>query len=297
MSPPASQVQDPQAKKSRNPGGSKTNGKEVSEFPMPTRSEIQALLDSASEEWPKEEAERMDWMRKKMVDCMAMLSYICTALPQPGLLNAEAVEEPVKPGKEDVEVEMDEIRQQQLTGQFTLTTTKSNPAFNPRPKPGGERVDCATLAIDLLNRKFGVSIDGTDVIDAFQPNNTMICVRTRLGGHDSGYGKLVRAIYKPPTDREMNLFVNFAVTKKRSQMLYHLREMKRKFPGEVNKIYTDHRGVISCRVREGSPKVRLTYFRQGNDRESSPTTLFQFEAIREYLAKSTKSSGKSVKSV
>ena len=124
----------------RSPGGSKTNGREVSSFPMPPQGDIQALLGSLSEEWPSDEAERMVWMRDKLIECMTMLSYVCSADPQPNRLNAEAIESPVKPGKEDVEVEMDELRQQQLAGKFVLSTSKSNPAFNPRPKSGGEKV-------------------------------------------------------------------------------------------------------------------------------------------------------------
>ena len=293
MSPPASQPEDLSPRKSPSPRGSKTNGKEVSSFDPPTESDIQALLDSLKEGWPSDEAERMDWMRGKLIECATMLSCVHSARPQPNLLNADTIESPVKSGKEDVEVEMDELRQQQLAGKFVLTTSKSNPAFSPRPKSsGGERVDCAKLAIDLLNRKFGLSMDQEDVIDAFQPNDTMMYVQMRLGGRNSGYGKLVGALYKPPTDREMNLFCNFAVTKKRSQLLFHLREMKRL--GEVNKIYTDHRGVISCRVKEGSSKIRLTYFRQGNN-EEPPTTLFTSQDLKEYLAKSSKSPVNSAK--
>ena len=59
-------------------------------------------------------------------------------------------------------------------------------------------------------------------------------------------------------DKGVPLYINFQLTKRRSAILFHLRNLKRE--GKIAKFYSDEGGSIALRTREGSPKVKLTNF-------------------------------------
>ena len=58
--------------------------------------------------------------------------------------------------------------------------------------------------------------------------------------------------------QDVPLFLNFQLTKRRSTILFHLRNLKRE--GKIFKYYSDENGSISLRVKEGGAKVKLTSY-------------------------------------
>ena len=56
----------------------------------------------------------------------------------------------------------------------------------------------------------------------------------------------------------MNVFFNFMLTKKRNNLLYNVRELKRKEESKIKKFYTDENGTITVLTAEGE-KERITF--------------------------------------
>ena len=84
----------------------------------------------------------------------------------------------------------------------------------------------------------------------------------------SGYRLLVDRIKSGKGKQEVPLFVNFQMTKRRSTILFHCRTLKRE--GKILKYYSDENGSISVRIKEGSPKIRLTNFQVKKGVPGSP---------------------------
>ena len=69
-------------------------------------------------------------------------------------------------------------------------------------------------------------------------------------------------------NKDIPVYVNFHLTKRRSSILFHLRILKRE--GKIVKFFSDEGGAIAMRVREGANKIRLTNFPVERNKPGSP---------------------------
>ena len=84
----------------------------------------------------------------------------------------------------------------------------------------------------------------------------------------SGFKLLVDRIKSGKGKAEVPLFINFQMTKRRSTILFHLRNLKRE--GKIAKYYSDESGSISLRVKEGGAKIKLTNYQLKKGVPGSP---------------------------
>ena len=81
-------------------------------------------------------------------------------------------------------------------------------------------------------------------------------------------------------EKDVPIYVNFQLTRRRSSILYHLRNLKRE--GRISKFYSDESGSISLRVKDGVPKIKLTNFPTNKNVPGSPLrTVMDREEIVE----------------
>ena len=78
--------------------------------------------------------------------------------------------------------------------------------------------------------------------------------------------------------KDMPLYINIQLTRRRSTILYLLRNLKRE--GKIQKFYSDENGSIALRVRDGVPKIKLTNFPTARNTPGSPlSTVLDREEI------------------
>ena len=75
-----------------------------------------------------------------------------------------------------------------------------------------------------------------------------------------------------------NVFLNFHLTRRRSNLLYKIRQMKKE--GKIAKFYSDENGqltIMAKKKEDGGVKQKITYYTQ--NRNSSPKTLHEEEMV------------------
>ena len=90
------------------------------------------------------------------------------------------------------------------------------------------------------------------------PNSTLV-LRIWKRTEESAWTQLISAI-KTGGNKAMNLYLNFHLTHRRSQLVYHLRQHKKN--GVISKFQTDENGTVSVKIRDQDQKLRLTYYRK-----------------------------------
>ena len=84
----------------------------------------------------------------------------------------------------------------------------------------------------------------------------------------SAFGVLVDKIKSGKGKKDIPIYLNFQLSRRRSTILFLLRGLKRE--GKISKFYSDENGSIALRVREDSQKVKLTNFPAQRNTPGSP---------------------------
>jgi hypothetical protein len=136
--------------------------------------------------------------------------------------------------------------------------------------------------LNLIHSKYGVSVPPQDIQALHKLPNSTILIRVWNRKEGSAWSKLINAI-KTGGNRSMNVYLNFQLTQRRSNLAYQLRQFKKN--NQISKFYTDENGAISFKVKEKDSKMKITYYRR-KDSETSEKTLTAEELVR--LVKSRK---------
>ena len=94
---------------------------------------------------------------------------------------------------------------------------------------------------------------------------------------DSAWSALVKSIVSGGA-KEVPIFCNFQLTKKRNNLLFHLRKLKKE--KKIVKYYTDENGKIQYKISEKSSKVTITY--ASEDKKRCPLTLSVPELLEKF---------------
>ena len=103
-----------------------------------------------------------------------------------------------------------------------------------------------------------------------QNGNVIVRVWNKRPG--SAWSKLVTAI-RSGNSKEMNLYINFHLTKRRNAILYKLRNLKKE--KIITKFFSDENGSLSFLKNIGGKKLKVTYF--SNEKFGIPITLHEDE--------------------
>ena len=109
----------------------------------------------------------------------------------------------------------------------------------------------------LIQTKYGVQIREEELVACHRlQNSTSVLLKFGIRTENSVWSKLVQAIKSKPRSN-INLFANFQLTARRSELMFQVRQLKKE--KRIHQMYSDENGVISIRFQENGPKHRLTY--------------------------------------
>ena len=157
-----------------------------------------------------------------------------------------------------IEDELDDARQRSMKGNLVISSTKGSNFIQTEEMLLAKNSDPKTYALTLVEEKYSVKLEGQDVQDChFLPGGNII-LRIWNTAPKSGFRLLVDRIKSGKGKADCPIYINFQMTKRRSTVLFHLRNLKRE--GKIQKFYSDENGSISVRIKEGAPKIKLTNF-------------------------------------
>ena len=181
------------------------------------------------------------------------------------------------------EDELDDYKQKSLRGKFVITSTKDKESpMKTKEQLAGEGGDAALPAhiILLAKDKYNVTVSEDDISSChYLP---MGGIFFSLWNHRPGSvcSKLTKNI-KTVTEqnRGVNVFINFMLTKRRSGLLYEVRQLKKN--GKVARYYSDEEGTISIKVKDEDSSVKLT---SSYKTKTSPLKTFQIPELQKLVA-------------
>ena len=193
----------------------------------------------------------------------------------------------------DIESDKDLLAQKWKVG--TIIIQSNQHSNNPLVKAEKDvpKEDLAKHAADLIKMKTGVDISENDLTKLHYVPGGGIKLRFKDLKYGSKFRQVVAGIKKPDaTQKGLNLYCNFELTKARNSLLYEVRKAVREH--KVAKYFVDYTGAISIQVsldnKEQQLLTRLTEvvdasFTRGTNGSKQPPRTMTPKAFREYLSR------------
>ena len=196
----------------------------------------------------------------------------------------------------DLESDKDVLAQKWKVGTIILQSNKKGRDPMVKPEKEVEEGELVKHATFLVKAKTGVIIEEGDLSKCHFVPGGGLKVKFKEVRRGSKFHKVVDAI-KRPTDEQknMNLYANFELTKKRNGLLFEVRKAKRE--NRIAKYFVDFDGNIEVQINmRDKERVRLTRQSEvfkpmggGDDvtrgfDTKQPARTFTPEAFRQLLA-------------
>ena len=81
---------------------------------------------------------------------------------------------------------------------------------------------------------------------------------------------------KSAKSHDINIFINFMLTKRRSELLFEVRKLKRS--KTIARLYSDEKGDISIKVKASDKNIKLTSY---HETKTSPTRTYTVKELKE----------------
>ena len=196
-----------------------------------------------------------------IVNMVVQAVKVITEHVETGCSQAKEVTEGAKDSIEREYVdELDECRQRSFKGNLIITSHALNgkvSLIKSDQQLDEEKKDITDHVVDLVKEKFNVTLDPKDIQACHRlPKNAIILkIWNRKAG--SAWSQIIEGI-KTGKNIGVNVFFNFQLTKRRSKLLYKIRQLKKS--GKISKFYSDENGMLTVKMEEGGEKVKVTYF-------------------------------------
>lgn len=159
---------------------------------------------------------------------------------------------------QEQEDEIDHLKQKSLKGKLIITSKIKDGAgsIKTAAKIKEEGGTLAGHVRDLVKHKYNEDIiTEDDIASCFHLPKGGILVTFWKKWKGSPFQNLVAAI-KSPLNSRMPLYFNFMLTKRRSRLLFEIRQLKKS--ERVFKFYSDEEGCITIKGKEGDRNKRIT---------------------------------------
>ena len=186
----------------------------------------------------------------------------------------------------DLESDADTTSQKLKTGSLILTQPREGQIIQKKEDLEASGTSVASHASQVIQAKTGVKIEESDLKAAhFLPNGN-VKVKFSEVKEGSKFKQVVEKIKMPlPDEKKVPLYLNFDLTKKRSALLYEVRQLKKQ--NKIFRYFTDFDGSISIVKEEGFPKdkIKLTRStgRSGRQGERSGKQPLRTLTAQEFL--------------
>jgi len=179
------------------------------------------------------------------------------------------------------EDETDEIRQRSLKGNIIVSSIPNKAKgkvslLKTDDQLKAEGMTMHAHIIDLVHDKFGVVLPESDIQACHRLPKGSVVLRIWNRKEGSAWESLVSKI-KSPENSEFNVYFNFHLTSKRSNLLYECRMLKKS--GKIDRFYSDENGSIKMKVKASSKdKIKITY--TSNSAKDMPVTFNVDELLK-----------------
>ena len=160
---------------------------------------------------------------------------------------------------QDLESDLDSASQKMKTGTIILTQQKEVNLIKSEEVLEAENQCVEAHACSLIKLKTGVAVEESELKVAHHLPNGNLKVKFADLKPGSAFSQVVRKIKTKPTsaEKEVKLYLNFELTKRRNAVLYEIRRLKRE--NKLYRFFTDFDGTISVIQREGEKeKIKVT---------------------------------------
>jgi bifunctional DNA-binding transcriptional regulator/antitoxin component of YhaV-PrlF toxin-antitoxin module len=130
------------------------------------------------------------------------------------------------------------------------------------------------VVVAMVKRKLGVTITPMDLRTCHYTQNGAIIFRMGDLKYNSPYDEMVKAI-KSGKNREILVYFNLMLTRRRTDLLYHVRLGKR--AGNIYRFFSDCDGSITIIPKEGDSRVRITDSYDVTSKTQSTMTVNELE--------------------
>ena len=196
----------------------------------------------------------------------------------------------------DLESDKDVLAQKWKVGTIILQSNKKGRDPLVKLEKEVKEEELAKHATYLIKEKTGVIIEEGDLSKCHFVPGGGLKVRFKEVKRGSKFNKIVDAIKRPTNEQKnINLYANFELTKKRNGLLYEVRKAKRE--NRIAKYFVDFDGNIEVQINlQDKERVRLTRQSEvvkpmgGGDNVTrgydtrQPARTFTPEAFRQLLA-------------
>lgn len=176
--------------------------------------------------------------------------------------------------------ELDELKQRSLKGNILVSSIPNKSKgkvslLKTDDQLKSEGITMQAHIISLIKDKYGINLPESDIQACHRLPRGSVVLRIWNRKQGSVWEDLVRKI-KSPENSEFNVFFNFQLTNRRSNLLYECRMLKKE--GKIDKYFSDENGCLKLKVKaESKDKVKITYV--SYSAKDIPVTLSKDELL------------------
>ena len=148
-------------------------------------------------------------------------------------------------------------QQKALKGKFMISAPRKKDSIASEAKLKEENKSLPKYVTELVYNKLGQSLKEEEIVSCHHTTTGSIMFRLANFKPGSGYQRVVAAIKGGAGKDVPDLFINFALTRRRAALLYEVRQLKK--ATKIPRFLSDADGSITLVLKDGT-KMRVTNY-------------------------------------
>ena len=148
-------------------------------------------------------------------------------------------------------------QQKALKGKFMISAPRKKDSIASEAKLREENKSLPKYVTELVYNKLGQSLKEEEIVNCHHTTTGSIMFRLANFKPGSGYQRVVAAIKGGAGKDVPDLYVNFALTRRRAALLYEVRQLKK--ATKIPRFLSDADGSITLVLKDGT-KMRVTNY-------------------------------------
>ena len=148
-------------------------------------------------------------------------------------------------------------QQKALKGKFMISAPRKKDSIASEAKLREENKSLPKYVTELVYNKLGQSLKEEEIVSCHHTTTGSIMFRLANFKPGSGYQRVVAAIKGGAGKDVPDLFINFALTRRRAALLYEVRQLKK--ATKIPRFLSDADGSITLVLKDGT-KMRVTNY-------------------------------------
>ena len=148
-------------------------------------------------------------------------------------------------------------QQKALKGKFMISAPRKKDSIASEAKLREENKSLPKYVTELVYNKLGQSLKEEEIVNCHHTTTGSIMFRLANFKPGSGYQRVVAAIKGGAGKDVPDLFINFALTRRRAALLYEVRQLKK--ATKIPRFLSDADGSITLVLKDGT-KMRVTNY-------------------------------------